>query len=245
MKKRAARDSKQTNGAGERPKAPTPERTRPIRSFEGVFKARRDRESARANGAGPEGVMARSVEAGYKIIEEYVRQGQELARAFMPDRKDGAAPSRALTDRLVRSASDFAGLLSEFLQGIATDRASPPSGAQDPGDFGIEQTADAPSLSLAVTGNSRADVRVDLHPEGWQTALVVHELRGADGKAPPLRQVQLKTIAEERRVSVRIDIPARQPAGVYSGPIVSGADGTERGRIVVTVPPRRSDGSEG
>jgi hypothetical protein len=241
MKRRPNRDSRRTKSAGDRPKAPTPARTRPIRSFEGVFNERRAREAARGAPAAPGGVMARGVEAGYKIIEEYVRQGQDLARAFMPDRKDAGSPSRALTDRLVRSASDFAGLLSEFLQGISTDRASPPSGAQDPGDFGIEK-ADAPSLSLAVTGNSRADVRVDLHPEAWRSALVVQELRAADGDAPSLRRVQLKTIPDERRVSIRINIPARQPAGVYSGPIVTSADGTERGRMVVTVPPRGSEG---
>src|SRR5207247_7847033 len=88
----------------ERVKRPPLERTRPIRSWSDLW-AEHPASDAREKPPGKatarlEDVVARSVELGYRVVDEYVRRGQEAAQ------------------RLRRGAYDT-GALAEDVQGVA------------------------------------------------------------------------------------------------------------------------------
>jgi hypothetical protein len=113
----------------ERIKRPEPERTQPIRNMSTVFGAPArstppgaGRDSPRAAAADP---VSRGVEAGYRVIDEYMRQGQSVARTmwgpFMPG---GAAQG---------PWSPWAGWAGEAPQGPGPRPGAPFPGAPFPG----------------------------------------------------------------------------------------------------------------
>lgn len=137
---------------------PTLPRSQPIRHFAGVFGGRpapsdktattatragttRKNGAAKKPGSDPRAGVASGVSAGYKVIEEYLRQGQDFARSLWPgsDAVGGgtAEAPMNMTERLIRSASDLAGLFSEFLQTFSMPGALPPPGSTPIPDFGI------------------------------------------------------------------------------------------------------------
>jgi hypothetical protein len=171
-------------------------RAQPIRNFAGVFgaaprsahaskagaeKPRSEKprsDSSRADkgptGQGkrkkpmsaPAATVARGVNAGYRVIEEYLRQGQEFARSLWPASGGGAraahnggtaeAPMN-MTERLVRSASDLAALFSEFLQTFSLPGILPAPGSTPIPDFGIGRNTGAapPATEAGRTGARR------------------------------------------------------------------------------------------
>jgi hypothetical protein len=83
----------------ERIKRPEPERTAPVRNWGTVFGPPGRTTPPGVGGAPPSGArdpVSRGVEAGYRVIDEYLRQGQAAARAvwapFIPGGQAGPAP---------------------------------------------------------------------------------------------------------------------------------------------------------
>jgi hypothetical protein len=101
--------------------------------------------------------VGRGVNAGYRVIEEYLRQGQELARSVWPGARstssEGVQPLN-LTERMLRSASDLAGLFSEFLQTFSLPGSLPPPGSQPLAGFGVS-AAERAQRPASATGPSR------------------------------------------------------------------------------------------
>src|SRR5438128_27418 len=65
------RDEEATVSASDRIRRPPLDRTEPIRAWSSLF------------GAGPlNDVVTRSVELGYRVVDEYIRQGQKAAARF-------------------------------------------------------------------------------------------------------------------------------------------------------------------
>jgi hypothetical protein len=111
------------------------------------------------SGAAPGAAVARGVNAGYRVIEEYLRQGQDFARSLWPNSESGGggttdAPMN-MTERLIRSASDLAGLFSEFLQTFSMPGTLPPPGSMPIPDFGIGHARDPVPVGAAAHGRSR------------------------------------------------------------------------------------------
>ncbi len=79
-------------------KKPELERREPIRNFSGVFGSPQNRgASGGAPGIGappsPADAVFRGVDMGYRVIEQYMRQGQAFARAGWPPRVPGGGPA--------------------------------------------------------------------------------------------------------------------------------------------------------
>jgi hypothetical protein len=238
-------------------------RSEPIRSFAGIFGAPEPaaNQSPKTATESPPGQsppngdgVGRSVNAGYRVIEEYLRQGQEVARALWPGARGGSTPSAEplnMTERMIRSASDFAGLFSEFLQTFSLPGTLPPPGSQPIPGFGIADVEkdshsppspsaphedDDPTLfSLDIQSKRRTEITLDLKPKSWTTVLDVHDLRSAGAGAHRLVGITATCLPDERRVVFRIRIPDRQPAGTYSGIVVDRSSNLPRGTLSVRV----------
>jgi hypothetical protein len=177
-------------------------RSQPRRAFSGILGTREDSKPndftaghAKPAASKPTAEtaatgVARGVNAGYRVIEDYLRQGQEFARALWPGTAGGGGgtPSEPMnmTERLVRSASDLAGLFSEFLQTFSIPGMLPPPGSQPIPDFGIAEAGAAKTKHDSAQHSGKAAPR----PTGAATAPVAPE--------------------QNERVTVSIDVASRQ-----------------------------------
>ena len=140
-------------------------RTQPIRNWSGLFggavggpggsppaaatvRGFMDAAASAATGAAlPLGdAVARGVDLGYRVIDDYVRRGQQAARStWSPSSQASGNPSAAgpadlqrLMERMLQYASDFTSVWFEMLNlATSTAGAAPPSGrAPTPGGAG-------------------------------------------------------------------------------------------------------------
>jgi len=240
-------------------------RTGPLRNWSTLFAPPGGRrQPAAALGTPPTGsperedVVSRSVDLGYRLIEEYIEQGQRTAQQF------GAAgfdPQRLTSDvqdlaaRLAQYASEFTAVWVELLQmtltglagaaGAPAARGPAPAWWSEETGLGPERApsssapataADAPPcLRLALEAAQRASVEIDVQPSRLGHPLVVHALRTPDDSAPRIDQVQFQPATDEAGATVRIAVPAGQPAGVYSGLVIDTSTNRPAGSVTVVV----------
>jgi hypothetical protein len=192
---------------------------------------------------------------GYRVIEEYMRQGQTVARMFgmpytggaMPGfaAPGGAAPGGPPMEALFRSFSEFMNL---WMQTMGT--RAPAAGTAGPFAMGeppapVPQQAPAPqpqsegqvALTLELESPRRTEISFDLRPRSLGLPLVVHDLRAPEADKPRITGVGLETVPDEERLVLRLRIPAEQPPGIYSGIILDERTSLPRGTLTVRLAP--------
>jgi hypothetical protein len=188
--------------SSDRPKRPELDRQQPIRSFDGILGAGKAAGSNEAPSpsdakAGPDGV-ARGVDAGYRVIEEYMRQGEAFARTlWSPAVGNGAAADpQKLADRIYRYASDLAAAWLDYVQltAIRNPLVPPPpespSTTGPPGGFNVgvvksEAEAIAP-VATEQNGNG-----------------AIHKPTITNGILPPIVSVEL---VSKRRAEITVEL---------------------------------------
>jgi hypothetical protein len=170
-----------------RHKRPELDRFGPIRRFGGVLgrdgapwtesRSERDPSSPRP--------VARAVELGYSVIEEYIRQGQAFARSAGSQRgpEGPAAPDpRRLTERMYQYASDLAAVWLEYAQTTMGQTRPPgaepgsPPGPHPPaphvGGFDIGSDSAPTRSSVAPASGSDTTDRAPLDAPGVSIDIV-------------------------------------------------------------------------
>jgi len=221
----------------DRAKKPEPERTQPIRDWWTVFGAPGATPPPPSQQAPCADSVSRGVEMGYRVIDEYLRQGQSVARALWAPSLGGTPSQDELQQRMgmmFRSFSDFMGLWLELL-GRSTPQRGPATGSAGPFTVGTE--AGPPGFSLALESARRVEVSVDLRPGSPDRPLKVLDLRAPEPDSPPLTEVSLETEPSGNRVRVRLRIPDAAAAGVYSGIILDARTGLPHGTLCVRILP--------
>jgi hypothetical protein len=252
----------------DRPKRPAPERTQPIRSWSTLFGVPRapgsdpgadpDAPAIDPRSAGLSDVVSRSVDLGYRVIDEYLRQGQKAARRFN-DRSYGtqamAGDLQDLGMRMTQYASDFAGVWLEFIQlaatknGAAQDARAAGSTVQPPapaagdaaaaaatGSAPIEPLTSEPTrVRLEVYATQPIEVSIDLHPSATKLPLLVHALRAVEADTPRITEVSFEAGSDDEPPRLRIRVPPGQPPGVYSGLIIDGQTSRPAGSVSVRI----------
>jgi hypothetical protein len=222
---------------------PQPARTEPIRSWSTVFGA--------AEQGSLEDAVSRSVELGYRVVDEYVRQGQRAAARFRTGAFAPDAPVRDvqdLTARMAQYASDFLAVWFEFVQ-LATaggafrtmvapgDANGRPPGTPSPAPGAAVATAsgDRTRVTIAVTSTQPVEVCLDLHPETAARPLVVHALRASDLDTPRLSEVALEPGTDDQPPRLRLHVPPGHPPGIYNGLVIDERTSRPVGTISVRV----------
>jgi hypothetical protein len=189
---------------------------------------------------------------GYRVIDQYIRQGQTFAQAGWPSRSSAASPldPQKLTERMFQYASDLAGVWLEYAQAVG--QAPVPPGSEGPAraapaaphvggfDIGSPSRADRaspvpPRVSIDVVASQRVELSVDLRPGAARCTLRVFDLRALDPELPRISGVTIEATPEDDRVLVRLELPEGQPAGVYTGVIVDHASHLPHGTLSVRV----------
>ena len=191
---------------------PFPPRTTPIRSVSALFgSGGADRAESPSAGSSPgpgeawNEVVARSVELGYRVIDDYVRQGERMARA-MSDR--GASPQdmlggdpQELARRMTQYAMDFTGLWFQMIQSAS---AGFPAGAAGPfANFGFPP---APLWPTAPPAREPAQAAQDAPAAASPTTTPVQMLRARvaiDSTLPVEVSLDLRPEAGARPMSLQ------------------------------------------
>jgi hypothetical protein len=244
----------------DRVKRPALERSQAIRNWATLFRGpSADGGSAAGNAAtaGTEpasfnDVVARSVDLGYRVVDEYIRQGQKAAQR-LNERSYGAQTMAGdvqdLAMRMTQYASDFAAVWLQLVQLAATGNG-PPSGSP-PGD-GIERgpSTDAPPSSsersevsppattrvcIEVHATQPTEVAVDIRPDAATRPLIVHALRAVNPDTPRLDEVSFEPGSDDSPARLRIRVPTGQVAGTYSGLMIDEATSRPVGTVSVTI----------
>src|SRR5512143_2762707 len=201
----------------ERLKRPKPERTHPIRSWSTLFGIPSKAHDA-AGGPAPatpsndgaaslQDVLSRSVDLGYRVVDEYIRRGQQAAQRINDRSYGGDALTNDLQEisvRMAQYASDFATIWFEMLQTAAGSTGRKPTNL----GFGISPTAttgttdgaggsptprptpeeaqrsDCTRVKIEVVSSRATEVLVDLRPHATARPVVVHALRAVDPDKP-------------------------------------------------------------
>lgn len=243
----------------ERAKRPSLDRSTPIRSWNGLV---RPPETPKGAGDAAEAartdrvddVIVRSVELGYRVIDEYVKRGQAAAQRMQHGAygaNDMARDAQGIAGQLVRSATDLAGAWAEFFalaNGNGNGQAAPyangapaPNGeesvsaASPPGPGSAAAPSSAPPwrVRLRVRAARPVETALDLAPIPSDHPVVVHALRAADEGGGRLDEVTVETTAGV--ATIVVEIPATQAAGTYTANVFDDATNLPVGTLSVVL----------
>jgi len=229
-------------------------RSEPIRSWTTLFGA--DSGPARAQSAYASGArttanaVQRGVELGYRVIDDYLRQGSTAAGAFsapIPQQAFPAADLPQMTERMLRSAQDMSSLWFEMMGAMMSNMPSaaangvntPPSTAWAPVGAASAGEGRAPGsgrwrVVVRVESSRPTEVTVTLDDGELATALSVEPLRAASGGAHIDATLE---VAEEpaRVMRLRASVATAIPADRYTGVVLDTGTGKPVGRVTIEV----------
>jgi len=198
----------------------------------------------------------RAINDAYRLIDEYLRQGQRMAEnLWLPlgglendERSQFKAP-----ERFMRAMSDMTMAWVELMQQWTTNvqpatpdgaaGEAPPFTAGRPPPPKAEGPVKAPSgdaqpgrsLKVVVESRGRVEVSVHVGDLGKLAVLVPTELRPFAGDAPPITDVKMEVLTPGEAPILRISVPEAQPAGAYNGLLVERVSGRPRGTVSLLV----------
>lgn len=244
-------------------KRPKLERTQPIRQWATLFEGAAGEPPPPADGAAPDGppaadgsatlgdMLTRSVQIGYRVVDEYVRQGQKAASRFSrgPAATDGLTGDlQDFNVRMMQHASELFGVWFDFVDRyVAGGLVSRPSGVPGAapagpahGSGGTPEPAAAPAADRArvrveVVSPWPTEVTVDLRPGAGGTLLIVQALRAVEPEKPRLEGIVFECATADAPPCLRVRVPATQPAGVYHGVLVDAQTSVPAGTVSVRV----------
>ena len=258
---------------GPRPRVarPEPERTMPRRSWSTLFApfGGADQAANAAGGAAAENgsadagagdTVARAVELGYRVIDEYIRQGQKAAqrlstRTWSPE--TALRDTQDLTARMTRHASDLVGLWVDLLDTSnmtgawrattfpwtadpsATAAASAARGPSDENGSPPPAASPAPAgrtrIAIEIASDRPAEVAVDLRSEDTTRKLVVHSLRAVEPEKPRITEIAIEPATPQSPARLRIRVPSEQPAGTYNALVIDEATSRPVGSVSLRI----------
>lgn len=179
---------------------PKLERSEPIRSFSTLVGAGRAGTSPRSDTANPSlgDAFSRAVDVGYRVIDEYIRQGQQAAERIRKGDYNAEAATADFQDlavRMTRSASD---LMETWLQLVAGA-----TGAV--GSANVGWAAGRANVNPDQAGNGRPPAE----PNRWTDA---QREPAPPGSARPAGSSA--TTGEHDEARVRIEVQASCPTEV-------------------------------
>ena len=202
-------------------------------------------------------IVSRAVDLGYRVVDEYIRQGQRAAEQLGTRAPIADAMGQDVQELAVRMAQYTSDAFTLWLQlfnatlganavpgtnaaaGANGQRPAPPAVPR-----GWESVATAPErgalrVRLDVTGPGGVEATLDLAPEAHGRTLSVQALRAADPAKPRLSDVRIVAAGGEEPATLVVHIPDDQPPDLYSGIVVDAETGRLAGTITIRVAERR------
>jgi hypothetical protein len=211
-----------------RRKRPPVERTEPDRSWmNGSSGPAASGTSSDAREAGYQ-----AINNAYRLIDEYVRQGQRMAEnLWLPlgGTAGGTASAFNAPERLMRAMGDMTmawiEVMEQFTKNAQSKPEQGPAGSAGPfASTRVAQPSAAPApssaktaqpLKLTLDARGRVEISVQLGDGAALDGLETTELRSFGSDAEPIHGVELAGVPEDPVLRVRV--PEGQPPGTYNG----------------------------
>jgi len=253
-------------------KRPKLERTRPKRTWSTLFgSSAGSRPSASTEDEGGQAARSESransqklseaVDTGYRVIEDYLSQGQKVAQSFAPSFRGASATSgdqpAEMAQRVMQYGWDFFGLWFEMASKMASGAPGfPPPGAPvttprsesarpnaadskstaSPGSGDAASGAEnAVHVIVAVSSQRATTTALDVRPGNGP--LVIHALRPEGHDGPPIRDIDIHWDAQGGSVTLKVAVKDEHPAGVYNAMIVDAGTNLPRGTLSLEILP--------
>jgi len=250
--------------SAKRVKRPKLERDRPNREWSTLFgaaqAARTGMPAAEQPGKDRDGAaLSDTVELGYRVLDDYLRQGRQVAQSFGASGWNGGAavPSagsseemQQMAQRVMQYGWDFAGLWFEMWNragglnagqmpmppGWAPPRPAEPREPRPAADSAEPRApaaqTESQTVSVSVDSALPTTTSVEVRP-GPLGDLVVHALRADGHEAPPISDVTLERTDDGPLI--RVVIGPAQPVGRYRAAIIDATSNLPRGLLTVRV----------
>ena len=229
---------------------PIPERTGPIRSWTELLR-RAERPGApdsppshqpeeSADAAAGDGAPG-AVNLAYRVIEDYMHEGQATAERTVKDARHGGRAEgsfQALSERLLGDALVWLEHAAKLWGRFDPPDAPSPTPRQDSAPAG------STVFRAHVRSSAPVEIRLDLDSGAAGRPLGVHGLRCQDPAAPTIDGATLAPVDDTGIYRISVSVPEGQPAGGYSGVVYDTRDGSVQGTLAVCVE-RPIYGSEG
>jgi len=202
--------------------------------------------------------VKRGVELGYRVIDDYIKQGTAVANSFAGPTK-GQVPSTQdlpkMAERMMQYGSDFASIWFDAMAVMisnfdgtgpgARPAGFPPPGQSPPpvraptGRGPTSRSSDnlqpPPRLSLEIRCSQAIEVLVTLDEPISSSTFVVEDLRARSGSKKIKGAALEMPESPAGAIRIRIQVPSRTPSGRYSGAILDAVANNPRGRLTVIV----------
>lgn len=198
-------------------------------------------------------VVTRGVKLGYKVIEDYLRQGQRSAARFREAFQKGGSKEgkegkgEEAVDGILRLYKDMNDLWVDavgvilrsppflsWLNGTEQrNSAAAPSREKEPGSVNGADGA----LAIEIVSKRRTQVTLDLRPYPRRYTPLVRALHAPNPKIPPLTKIAFRLDKKTRDPILQLKIPGHQPAALYTGVVIDGHTHEPRGTLCVRVLP--------
>lgn len=213
---------------------PELERTAPVRSWSGIFGADAAAPAVKPAPQPPAATrrprtaqtVQRGVELGYRVMDEYLKQGAAVASAFGGPRR-GQAPSSAdlpkMTQRMMQYASDFTALWFDAMNMMMQTQSSQsqPGAAAQQARLVIELRASRP-VDVLATFDRPLTGEIVMEPAGKRDKIDI-AIEPRTDPASPLK--------------LRVHVPENTRPGRYTRAILDAQSSHPGGRVTVTVNP--------
>jgi hypothetical protein len=239
----------------DRIKRPPAERTEPRRQWSSGVGA--EQPDASRQTKQPQDAAYQTINDAYRLIDDYMRQGQQMAENFWVPLGDAAAPFREAPERFLRALGDMTMAWVEVMQQwtatapsagsqTATGRAGPFAGvtpsATGTGDTRVTPSTNTPaagaagsaSLRVAVTAANPIELVVDLSERVEAAELILTELRDPVGGNAPLTDVSIRP-GVDGAPYVKVVVPAEHGLGTYNGLFLDRTTRRPRGTLSLTL----------
>jgi hypothetical protein len=180
------------------------------------------------------------------VVDDYIRQGETVAKRISERGISGAGVSADLQD-LASRWFQYVSELSEIwfrLAGLATvgpaalggsRGAAPPTGEASPRAREATAPEHGARVTVAVECARPVEVSLDLRSGSWPAGLRAHDLRAADPEKPRLPGPMVERASEDGSITLRVRVPEDQPSGLYSGLLLDEATGVPAGSLSLRV----------
>ena len=233
-----------------RKKRPEPNRSDPIRSFAALLgtpgsENRADRENQTAAPAAGESiseVFSKSVDLGYQVIDEYVRQGQRAAERLSRGQSDAPSSIGDLQDvarKLARSGAELMEAWMLLASGTAgnldtpSDSGAPSATSPDSG----RSQADETRVRLVVQSDRPTGVELDIRAEPGVSNFRVDTLRPMDPGSPAIESVRFEPGEDTDPGQIVVLVPPGHPPGRYHALVLDEVANRPVGTLTVHIEP--------
>jgi hypothetical protein len=188
------------------------------------------------------GSVQRGVELGYRVIDEYIKQGAAFAAPFTPSSQKGASgqPPSVTPERMLQYASDLTSMWFDAMGTLIANGSPKANGAgavahERPQPSAPSARAAGPvRIQIALRAKQDVDVLVTLEDTFNPTARIsLESLRSPLGK-DALSDVDIVP-AEGGGIRVTLNVPEGTARTRYSGAIIDGETNNPQGRVTIQV----------